>query len=55
LKFSVQQRLAKALSGGHIPVSAVLMRRRIFDKVYDSMDRAMVAVSTFAENNLAMA
>lgn len=47
--------LSKALSGGYIPVSAVLMRKHIFDKVFDSMDRAMVAVSTFAENNLAMA
>jgi ornithine--oxo-acid transaminase len=47
--------IAKALSGGYIPVSAVLLRKRIFDKVYDSMDRAMVAASTFAENNLAMA
>ena len=47
--------LAKILSGGLVPVSAVLMRKHIFDKVYDSMDRAMVMVSTFAENNLAMA
>ncbi len=47
--------LSKILSGGYIPVSAVLMRKHIFDKVFDRMDRAMVAVSTFAENNLAMA
>ena len=47
--------LSKALSGGFVPISAVLMRKRIFDKVFDSMDRALVAVSTFAENNLAMA
>ncbi|HYA04327.1 MAG TPA: aminotransferase class III-fold pyridoxal phosphate-dependent enzyme [Xanthobacteraceae bacterium] len=47
--------LSKALSGGYVPVSAVLMRKRIFDKVFDRMDRAMAAVSTFAENNLAMA
>jgi len=47
--------LSKALSGGYIPVSAVLMRKQIFDKIFDRMDRAMVAVSTFAENNLAMA
>ena len=47
--------VSKALSGGYVPVSAVLMRKRIFDKVFDRMDRAMAAVSTFAENNLAMA
>lgn len=47
--------LSKALSGGYVPVSAVLMRKAAFDKVLDRMDRALVAVSTFAENNLAMA
>jgi len=47
--------LSKALSGGFVPVSAVLMRKHIFDKVYDRLDRAMMAASTFAENNLAMA
>jgi ornithine--oxo-acid transaminase len=47
--------LSKALSGGYMPVSAVLMRKSAFDKVLDRMDRALVMVSTFAENNLAMA
>ena len=47
--------LSKALSGGFMPVSAVLTRKRVFDKVYDRMDKAMVTVSTFAENNLSMA
>ncbi len=47
--------LSKILSGGYIPVSAVLMRKNIFNKVLDRMDRAMVAPSTFAENDLAMA
>jgi len=47
--------LSKALSGGYVPVSALLTRKHVFDKVFDRMDRAMVAVSTFAENNLAMA
>ena len=47
--------LSKILSGGHIPVSVALMRKGIFDKVLDSMDRAMISPSTFAENNLAMA
>src|SRR6266851_1416592 len=27
--------LAKALSGGHVPVSAVLTRKRIYDKIFD--------------------
>ncbi len=47
--------LSKALSGGYIPVSAVLTRKHVFDKVFDRVDRAMVAASTFSENNLAMA
>ena len=47
--------LAKALSGGHVPVGAVLMRKRVFDKVFDRMDRAVVHGSTFGKNDLAMA
>jgi ornithine--oxo-acid transaminase len=47
--------LAKSLSGGHVPVGAVLTRRRIFEKVFDRMDRAVVHGSTFAKNDLAMA
>jgi ornithine--oxo-acid transaminase len=47
--------LAKALSGGYIPVGAVLMRKKIFDKMFDRMDRAVVHGSTFSKNDLAMA
>lgn len=47
--------LAKALSGGHVPVGAVLTRKRIYDKVFDRMDRSVVHGSTFAKNDLAMA
>ena len=47
--------LAKALSGGHVPVGAVLMRKSIFDKVFNRMDRAVVHGSTFSKNDLAMA
>jgi ornithine--oxo-acid transaminase len=47
--------LAKALSGGHVPVGAVLTRKHIFDKVFNRMDRAVVHGSTFAKNDLAMA
>ncbi len=47
--------VAKALSGGHIPVGAVLTRKWIFDKLFDRMDRAVVHGSTFAKNDMAMA
>ena len=47
--------LAKALSGGFVPIGAVLTRRWIFDRVFDRMDRAVVHGSTFSKNNLAMA
>ena len=47
--------LAKSLSGGHVPVGALAMRKWIHDKVFDRMDRAVVHGSTFAKNDLAMA
>lgn len=47
--------LAKSLSGGHVPVGALLTRKWIFDKMFDRMDRAVVHGSTFAKNDLAMA
>ena len=47
--------IAKALSGGHVPVGAVAMTQKIMDTVYNRMDRAVVHGSTFAKNNLAMA
>ena len=47
--------LAKALSGGFVPVGAVTGKRWIFDKTFDRMDRAVVHGSTFGKNNLAMA
>ncbi len=47
--------IAKSLSGGHVPVGAVMMRKPIFDKMFDRMDRAVVHGSTFAKNDLAMA
>ena len=47
--------LAKALSGGHVPVGVVLTRKQIFDKIFNRMDRAVVHGSTFAKNDLAMA
>lgn len=47
--------LAKALSGGHVPVGAVGLKRWIFDRVFDRMDRAVVHGSTFSKTDLAMA
>ena len=47
--------LAKALSGGHVPVGAVLLKRWIFDRLFDRMDRAVVHGSTFSKTDLAMA
>jgi len=46
--------LAKALSGGLVPVSAVLMTEAIYEAVYGSLRRAIVHTSTFSENALAM-
>jgi len=46
--------LAKALSGGLIPVSAILMTDKIFNAVYSSLKRAIVHTSTFSENSLSM-
>jgi len=46
--------LAKALSGGLIPVAAVLMTNEINDAVYSSLRRAIVHTSTYGENALAM-
>lgn len=47
--------LAKALSGGFVPVGAVGLRRAIFDKVFDRMDKAVVHGSTFSKIDMAMA
>ena len=46
--------LAKALSGGLVPVSAVLMRDRVHESVFSSFKRSIVHASTFSENSLSM-
>ncbi len=46
--------LAKALSGGLVPVSAVLMTGEVYNSVYDSLKRSIVHTSTFSENAIAM-
>jgi acetylornithine/succinyldiaminopimelate/putrescine aminotransferase len=47
--------VAKALSGGFIPVGATMGKEWIFSKVYSSMDRVLVHDSTFGSNASAMA
>lgn len=46
--------LAKALSGGLVPVGAVLMSDDVYASVYTSFKRAIVHTSTYSENGLAM-
>ena len=47
--------VAKSLSGGYVPVGALLMSQRVFDSVFDSLEHAYSHGSTFAPNDLAMA
>ena len=46
--------VAKALSGGYVPVGATLAKDWVFRRVYSSMDKVMVHSSTFGGNALAM-
>src|SRR5258706_4090027 len=47
--------VAKSLSGGYVPVGALLMTRAVHEAVFDSMEHAVSHGSTFAPNELAMA
>jgi ornithine--oxo-acid transaminase len=47
--------VSKALSGGLVPVGAVLVSRAAFDAVFDGMERAVRHGSTFGGNDLAAA
>ncbi|CAM5680051.1 aspartate aminotransferase family protein [Streptomyces hirsutus] len=47
--------VAKALSGGYVPVGATLGKDWIFRKVYSSMDRVLVHSASFGGNAQAMA
>ncbi|MGA2455042.1 MAG: aspartate aminotransferase family protein [Solirubrobacteraceae bacterium] len=47
--------VAKALSGGFVPIGAVLVSRAAFEKVFDGMERAVRHGSTFGGNDLAAA
>lgn len=46
--------ISKALSGGYIPVGAMLTSDKIFSSVYDSMEDALKHSTTFGRNQLAM-
>ncbi len=46
--------VAKALSGGFVPVGAMLAKAPIFEKVFSNMDRVMVHSTTFKGGVLAM-
>jgi ornithine--oxo-acid transaminase len=46
--------LAKTLSGGFVPVGAVLCKKWIHEKVFSSMQRSVVHSSTFSQGSFAM-
>jgi ornithine--oxo-acid transaminase len=47
--------VAKSLSGGYVPVGALLMSGGVYDAVFDSLEHSVSHGSTFAPNDLAMA
>lgn len=47
--------IAKALSGGIVPVGAVIYTNEIYNKVFNTLRRSYVHHSTFGRNSLAMA
>lgn len=44
--------LSKSLSGGFCPIGAILYPRKVYDRVFRSLDRCMVHSSTFSQNDL---
>jgi ornithine--oxo-acid transaminase len=46
--------VAKSLSGGYVPVGALLMTDAVYEGVFDSLPNAVSHGSTFAPNDLAM-
>jgi ornithine--oxo-acid transaminase len=46
--------VAKSLSGGFVPVGALLLRARVHESVFDSLEHATSHGSTFAPGDLAM-
>src|SRR5439155_2220163 len=47
--------VAKAISGGYVPVGAILARPEIMQCVFSSMERCVVHSNTYGQNDLAMA
>jgi ornithine--oxo-acid transaminase len=47
--------VSKALSGGFVPIGAVITKRAIHARVFDSMERCFAHSNTFGQNDLAMA
>jgi ornithine--oxo-acid transaminase len=47
--------VAKSLSGGYVPVGALLMSKEVHAAVFDSLEHSVSHGSTFAPNELAMA
>jgi ornithine--oxo-acid transaminase len=46
--------IAKSLSGGYVPVGAVLCKKWVHEKVFSSMQRSVVHSSTFSQGSFAM-
>ncbi len=46
--------IAKGLSGGYIPIGAIVYTKEIYDKVFCSMEHCVVHSNTFGRNVLAM-
>ena len=46
--------ISKALSGGFVPIGAMLTTEKIFASVYDSMEDALKHSTTFGRNQMAM-
>jgi ornithine--oxo-acid transaminase len=47
--------VGKALSGGYMPVAAMVTRREIFDRAVGTLERSYVHQSTYGRNQLSMA
>jgi ornithine--oxo-acid transaminase len=47
--------VAKALSGGYVPIGAVITDPKIMDSVFNTMERCVIHSNTFGQNDLAMA
>src|SRR5947209_1645205 len=47
--------VGKALSGGYVPVAAMVTRRAIYEKAVGTLERSYVHQSTFGRNRLSMA